>query len=44
MRILVVEDEQKMAAVIKRILNENGYIVDVASDGKEGELKVNDEQ
>lgn len=43
MRILVV-DEQKMAAVIKRILNENGYIVDVASDGKEGELKVNDEQ
>ncbi|MFM7488207.1 MAG: response regulator transcription factor [Cytophagales bacterium] len=44
MRILVVEDEQKMAAVIKRILNENGYIVDVATNGKEGEQKVADEQ
>jgi DNA-binding response OmpR family regulator len=44
MRILLVEDEQKMAAVIKRILTENGYIVDMAADGNEGEQKATNEQ
>ncbi|MFM7858762.1 MAG: response regulator transcription factor, partial [Flammeovirgaceae bacterium] len=43
MRILLVEDEQKMAAVIKRILTENGYIVDMAADGNEGEQKATNE-
>jgi heavy metal response regulator len=36
MRILVVEDEKKVAAFIKRGLEEEGYTVDVAYDGGEG--------
>jgi two-component system OmpR family response regulator len=35
MRILVVEDEPKMAAVMKRGLEREGYAVDVARDGRE---------
>lgn len=37
MQILVVEDEQKVAAFIKNGLEEQGYLVDVAHDGKTGE-------
>jgi len=44
MRILVVEDEHKMALVLKRILNEQGFLVDIASDGREGEQKFLDEK
>jgi len=36
MRILVVEDEKKIAAFIKRGLKEEGYAVDTAHDGEEG--------
>ncbi|HXG91149.1 MAG TPA: response regulator transcription factor [Blastocatellia bacterium] len=36
MRILVVEDEAKMAAFIKRGLEEEGFAVDTAADGYEG--------
>lgn len=36
MRILVVEDEKKIADFIKRGLKEEGYAVDVAYDGEEG--------
>ena len=36
MRILVVEDEEKIAKFIKRGLKEEGYAVDVAHDGEEG--------
>jgi heavy metal response regulator len=36
MRILVVEDEKKIAGFIKRGLKEEGYAVDVAADGDEG--------
>lgn len=36
MRVLVVEDEQKLAGVIKRGLEENGYGVDVVHDGRQG--------
>jgi len=36
MRILVVEDEKKVAAFIKRGLEEEGYTVDTAYDGAEG--------
>jgi len=36
MRILVDEDEKKIAAFIKRGLKEEGYAVDVAADGEEG--------
>ena len=35
MRVLVVEDEAKMAGLIKRGLEHEGYAVDVAADGKE---------
>ncbi len=36
MRILVVEDEKKVAGFIKKGLEEEGYAVDVAHDGEEG--------
>lgn len=36
MRILVVEDEEKIANFIKRGLKEEGYVVDIAGDGEEG--------
>lgn len=36
MRILVVEDERKVASFIKKGLEEEGYAVDVAADGEEG--------
>jgi heavy metal response regulator len=36
MRILVVEDEKKVASFIKRGLEEEGYEVDLAADGAEG--------
>jgi two-component system, OmpR family, response regulator len=36
MRVLVVEDETRMAALLKRGLEEEGYAVDVAADGTEG--------
>jgi heavy metal response regulator len=36
MRILVVEDERKIAEFIRRGLKEEGYSVDVASDGEQG--------
>jgi len=36
MRLLVVEDEKKVARFIKQGLEEEGYAVDVAGDGAEG--------
>lgn len=36
MRILVIEDELKIAQFIKRGLKEEGYAVDVTGDGEEG--------
>lgn len=36
MRILVIEDEAKLADYVKRGLSEDGYTVDVARDGIEG--------
>jgi heavy metal response regulator len=36
MRILVVEDEKKVASFIRQGLGEEGYAVDVATDGEEG--------
>lgn len=36
MRILLVEDEKKMASFIERGLKEEGHAVDTAYDGKEG--------
>jgi two-component system copper resistance phosphate regulon response regulator CusR len=36
MRILIVEDEPKTAAYVRKGLMEQGYVVDVASDGLDG--------
>jgi two-component system OmpR family response regulator len=36
MRVLVVEDDQRMASLLKRSLEEEGHAVDVAHDGPNG--------
>ncbi|MBI3267836.1 MAG: heavy metal response regulator transcription factor [Planctomycetes bacterium] len=36
MKILVVEDERKAAAYLRKGLVENGFVVDVAADGEDG--------
>ena len=36
MRVLVVEDEARMASLLERGLREEGYAVDVAADGPDG--------
>ena len=36
MRLLVVEDETKVASFIKKGLEEEGYAVDIAADGEDG--------
>ncbi|TFL13530.1 response regulator [Pusillimonas caeni] len=36
MRILVIEDERKLADYLKRALSEHNYVVDVAFDGSSG--------
>ncbi len=36
MKILVIDDEEKTSAYLKRGLEENGYVVDVAEDGAAG--------
>jgi two-component system copper resistance phosphate regulon response regulator CusR len=44
MRILVVEDEKKLAEYLRKGLSENGYVVDLAYDGIEAKhLAVNGE-
>lgn len=42
MRLLVVEDQKKMAAFLKQGLSEAGYVVDVAESGSAAELLVAD--
>jgi DNA-binding response OmpR family regulator len=37
MRVLVVEDEQRLARLLKRVLEEEQYVVDLAFDGIMGE-------
>ncbi len=41
MRILVVEDDRKVASFLEKGLREEGYAVDVAHDGIDGSLKAN---
>ncbi|MCK4607877.1 MAG: hypothetical protein KAT71_00185 [Gammaproteobacteria bacterium] len=36
MRILLVEDEEKLAAYVKAGLEQNGHIVDRSGDGQNG--------
>ena len=40
MRILVVEDDKKVASFLEKGLREEGYSVDVAHDGTEGAMKA----
>ncbi|MDX1673738.1 MAG: response regulator transcription factor [Longimicrobiales bacterium] len=40
MRILVVEDDRKVASFLEKGLREEGYAVDVAHDGTDGALKA----
>jgi two-component system OmpR family response regulator len=40
MRVLIVEDDRKVASFVGRALREEGYAADVASDGEEGLMKV----
>jgi len=40
MRILVVEDDVKVASFLEKGLREEGYAVDVAHDGEDGSLKA----
>ena len=40
MRILLVEDDRKAAALLTRGLQEEGFVVDVASTGEDGEEKA----
>jgi two-component system copper resistance phosphate regulon response regulator CusR len=44
MRILVIEDELKTAAYLKKGLEESGYAVDVAHDGPQGLILAQEEQ
>ena len=43
MKILVVEDEKKVASFIKRGLEEEGYTVELAKDGEEGLKLINED-
>ena len=36
MKILIVEDNQPLAILLKTILEDEGYVVSLAKDGKEG--------
>ena len=40
MRLLIVEDDKKVARFLEQGLREEGYAVDVALDGTEGEMKA----
>jgi DNA-binding response OmpR family regulator len=40
MRILIIEDNEKLAKYTKQMLEEEGYAVDVATDGETGERQA----
>jgi DNA-binding response OmpR family regulator len=40
MRILVIEDEKRLAAILKKGLEESGFVVDMALDGEDGLFMV----
>lgn len=44
MRILLVEDERRLATVVKKGLTEEGFAVDVAYDGEEGQYLAESEE
>ncbi|MBI4520994.1 MAG: response regulator, partial [Gemmatimonadetes bacterium] len=40
MKILVIEDDKKVASFLERGLREDGYAVDLAHDGVDGSTKA----
>src|SRR3984957_13742575 len=40
MRILIIEDEEKSAAFLRKGMTESGFITDVAEDGEDGLFKA----
>lgn len=40
-QILIIEDDQFLREFYQELLMQEGYLVDVASDGAEGEVKLN---
>ncbi len=40
MKILIIEDERRLALLLKQGLEENGFTVDLAHDGAEGQFQV----
>ncbi|MGH7454477.1 MAG: heavy metal response regulator transcription factor [bacterium] len=40
MRLLIVEDEKKTSAYLRKGLSENGFVVDVATEGEDGLLSA----
>lgn len=44
MRILIVEDELRLAEVVKKGLTEDGFAVDMAHDGEEGQYLAESEE
>jgi DNA-binding response OmpR family regulator len=40
MKILIIEDERRLARLLKQGLEENGFTVDLAHDGAEGQFQV----
>ncbi len=42
MRVLIVEDEKNLAKVLKKGLEESGFVIDIASDGEEGFYMANE--
>lgn len=39
-RILIIEDEQEVAALMMRLLERNGYAIECAHDGEQGLVKM----
>lgn len=44
MRILVIEDERRLANIIKKGLTEDGFVVDAVYDGEEGQYLAESEE
>ena len=42
-RLLIIEDEEKMARMLARVLREEGYIVETTNDGREGFARASDD-
>jgi DNA-binding response OmpR family regulator len=40
MKILIIEDEKRLARLLKQGLEEQGFVVDLASDGSEGQYQA----